>query len=255
MSDRSENKFTGFLSGKGFYVVLAFCLAGAGTAAYLAMETSTGDPTVQPPTQPSTITREYSAEDEWNFPQLEEAAGKKQDDVKVESSQPSSSASEAQSSSNPSVERSTASGQSGVPASSAKLSLTMPIEGEVFTPYSNGVLVKSETLGDWRTHNGIDIAAQQGAAVKAAAKGKVTAVRSDALWGYVVEITHSDGVVTTYCGLAKQPSAKEGDSVKLGQVIGLIGYIPAESLMPAHLHFECQQDGKFIDPMSVISKK
>lgn len=254
MSDRSENKFTGFLSGKGFYVVLAFCLAGAGTAAYLAMETSTGDATVQPPIQSSTITREYSAADEWNFPQLEEAAGK-QDGVKVESSQSSSSSSKAQSSSSQPVERSTGSEQSGVPASSAKLSLTMPIEGEIFTPYSNGALVKSETLGDWRTHNGVDIAAEQGAAVKAAAKGKVTALRSDALWGYVVEITHSNGVVSTYCGLAKQPSVKEGDSVKLGQVIGLIGYIPAESLMPSHLHFECRQNGKLIDPMSLMSKK
>ncbi|WMJ82631.1 peptidoglycan DD-metalloendopeptidase family protein [Oscillospiraceae bacterium LTW-04] len=254
MSDRSENKFTGFLSGKGFYVVLAFCLAGAGTAAYLAMETSTGDATVQPPAQSSTITRQHSAADEWNFPQLEEAAGK-QDGVKIESSQPSSSSSKVQSSSSQPAERSTGSGQSGVPASSAKLSLTMPIEGEVFTPYSNGELVKSETLGDWRTHNGVDIAAEQGAAVKAAAKGKVTAVRSDALWGYVVEITHSNGVVTNYCGLAKQLSVKEGDSVKLGQVVGLVGYIPAESLMPSHLHFECKQNGKFIDPMSVMSKK
>lgn len=254
MSDRSENKFTGFLSGKGFYVVLAFCLAGAGTAAYLAMETSTGDATVQPPIQSSTITREYSAADEWNFPQLEEAAGK-QDGVKVESSQPSSSSSKAQSSSSQPAERSAGSAQSGVPASSAKLSLTMPIEGKIFTPYSNGALVKSETLGDWRTHNGIDIAAEQGTAVKAVAKGKVTALRSDALWGYVVEITHSNDVVSTYCGLAKQPSVKEGDSVKLGQVIGLIGYVPAESLMPSHLHFECKQNGKLIDPMSLMSKK
>ncbi len=254
MSDRSENKFTGFLSGKGFYVVLAFCLAGAGTAAYLAMESGTGDSTI-PPTQPSTISRAQSAGDEWNFPRLEEAAGKKQDGVKVESSQSSSSSSKAQSSSSQPAEQSTGSAQSGVPASSAKLSLTMPIEGEVFTSYSNGQLVKSETLGDWRTHNGIDIAAEQGTPVKAAAQGKVAAVRSDALWGYVVEITHSNGVVTSYCGLAKQPSVKAGDSVKLGQVIGLIGYIPAESLMPTHLHFECKQDGKFIDPMSLMSKK
>ncbi|MFV0497096.1 MAG: peptidoglycan DD-metalloendopeptidase family protein [Candidatus Fimivivens sp.] len=254
MSDHSENKFTGFLSGKGFYVVLAFCLAGAGTAAYLAMETSTGDATVQPPAQSSTITRQNSAADEWNFPRLEEAA-EKQDGVKVESSQPSSSSSKGQSSSNQPAEHSTDSEQSGVPASSAKLSLTMPIEGEVFTPYSNGELVKSETLGDWRTHNAVDIAAEQGAAVKAAAKGKVTAVHSDALWGYVVEITHSNGVVTAYCGLAKQLSVEEGESVKLGQVIGLVGYIPAESLMPSHVHFECKQDGKIVDPMSLISKK
>lgn len=254
MSDNSENKFTRFLSGKGFYVVLAFCLAGAGTAAYMAMETGTKGPAVQPQTQSSSTAQEFSMADEWNFPQLEEA-GENQNGVKVESSQPSSSSSKEQSSSNQYAGASDGSDQSGVPASSAKLSLTMPIEGEVFTTYSNGELVKSETLGDWRTHNGIDIAAAEGAAVKASAKGKVSAIRSDALWGYVVEVTHSNDVVTIYCGLSKQLSVKEGDKVKLGQVLGLVGYIPAESLMPTHLHFECKQNGEYIDPMSLISKK
>ena len=42
MSNHSENSFTRFLSGKGFYFVLALCLAGAGAAAYLAVETAPG---------------------------------------------------------------------------------------------------------------------------------------------------------------------------------------------------------------------
>lgn len=141
-----------------------------------------------------------------------------------------------------------------MPASSPKLSLIQPVDGEVFTQYSNGELVKSETLGDWRTHNGIDIAAAEGTPVKAAAKGSVTGVRSDALWGYVVEITHPDGTLSSYCGLAKQPQVKKGDDVALGQVIGAVGYLPAESLMPSHLHFECRRDGKYVDPMSLIGK-
>ena len=251
MSDHYENKFTRFLSGKGFYVVLAFCLAGAGTAAYLAMETGTGN-TKNPQSPASSIAQELPKE-EWNFPQLEEAAGN-QAGIKVESSQSPSSSSKAESSSSPATEQPVGSKQSGVPASSAKSLLTKPIDGEIFTPYSNGTLVKSETLGDWRTHNGIDIAAEQGAAVKAAAQGKVSKVRSDALWGYVVEVTHANGIVSIYCGLSKQLSVKEGDSVKSGQVLGLVGYIPAESLMPSHLHFECKQNGKFVDPMSIMKK-
>ena len=76
-------------------------------------------------------------------------------------------------------------------------------------------------------------------------------MRSDALWGYVVEITHPDGTLSSYCGLAKQPQVKKGDDVALGQVIGAVGYLPAESLMPSHLHFECRRDGKYVDPMSL----
>lgn len=250
MSDNYENKFTRFLSGKGFYVVLAFCLAGAGTAAYLAMETGTGGNTVTPQSQTNSIAQEFPIAEEWNFSRLEEAAGS-QGGVRVESSKPSEEKEEASSEKS---EAPAATLQPGVAASSSKLSLNMPVEGEIFTPYSNGTLVKSETLGDWRTHNGIDIAADQGAAVKAAAKGNVTKVRSDALWGYVVEVTHANGVVSVYAGLSKQLSVKEGDSVKLGQVLGLVGYNPSESLMPSHLHFECKQNGKYIDPMSLIKK-
>ena len=49
----------------------------------------------------------------------------------------------------------------------------MPIENEVIWEYSNGELVKSETLGVWKTHDGMDIAASVGTDVKAACTGKV----------------------------------------------------------------------------------
>ena len=58
--------------------------------------------------------------------------------------------------------------------------------------------------------------------------------------------------MSQHIGVHATPCVKEGDTVKSGQVIGIVGQIPAESLMPAHLHFECLKDGKFIDPMSVV---
>jgi len=251
MSNHSENSFTRFLSGKGFYFVLALCLAGAGAAAYLAVETAP-DAVTEPEPQPAPITQPGDHE-EWTFPQFEEAAGS-QPGVAVEKDRGAVSSSGESSSRQPSPAQQKESAASEMPASSPKLSLIQPIDGEVFTQYSNGELVKSETLGDWRTHNGIDIAADEGTPVKAAAKGSVTGVRSDALWGYVVEITHPDGTLSSYCGLAKQPQVKKGDDVALGQVIGAVGYLPAESLMPSHLHFECRRDGKYVDPMSLIGK-
>ena len=50
-------------------------------------------------------------------------------------------------------------------------SFALPVEGEILTEYSDGELVKNETLGEWRTHDGIDIAAAANTPVKAAADG------------------------------------------------------------------------------------
>ena len=243
MSNYSENSFTRFLSGKGFYFVLALCLACAGAAAYLAVATAP-DPAVEAPPQPNAVEQPGDAE-EWLFPQFEEAGGN-QSGVPIAQEPETASQAEAAPSEPQQPEQET-------PVAAPALTLIRPVDGEIFTEYSNGALVKSETLGDWRTHNGIDIAAEEGTPVKAAAKGTVSQVRSDPLWGYVVEITHADGTVTIYCGLSKEPQVAQGDEVALGQVIGAVGYLPAESLMPSHLHLECRRDGSYIDPMSLMA--
>ena len=155
MPEKYNNKFTKFLNGKGFYAVLALCLAGAGTAAYIAMETAADKARQQPqPVLPSD-----SVASRWTFPQSEETA-KEQHGVRISSSQPYSSLSKPQSSQSQQSVPQNDLEQPEEQVSLLRSSWTMPIEGEVFTPYSNGELVKSETLGDWRTHNGIDIMAE-----------------------------------------------------------------------------------------------
>lgn len=47
----------------------------------------------------------------------------------------------------------------------------MPVNGEILEPFSNGELVKSETLGYWKTHDGVDIKADLGEPVKAMNQG------------------------------------------------------------------------------------
>ena len=99
MSNHSENSFTRFLSGKGFYFVLALCLAGAGAAAYLAVETAP-DAVTEPEPQPAPITQPGDHE-EWTFPQFEEAAGS-QPGVAVEKDRGAASSSGESSSRQPS---------------------------------------------------------------------------------------------------------------------------------------------------------
>lgn len=124
----------------------------------------------------------------------------------------------------------------------------MPVEGEIINPYSNGELVKSETLGVWKTHDGIDIAAEKGTEVKSATSGKVIAVRDDPLWGICVIIDHYDGYEGHYYGLDKALSVKEQTVVDAGQVIGRTGDSDCESKLSPHLHFAVKCNEKWIDP-------
>ena len=129
----------------------------------------------------------------------------------------------------------------------------MPVDGEIIWEYSNGELVKSETLGVWKTHDGIDIAAEYGTDVKAACSGKVSTVKEDALWGYCVIIDHGDGYETHYYGLDKALDVKEGSDVESGQIIGKTAAFDCESKLKPHLHFAVKQSGKWISPQEYIN--
>ena len=106
----------------------------------------------------------------------------------------------------------------------------------------------NQTLGDWRTHDGVDIAADSGAAVLAACGGTVQAVTEDPLLGTTVVLAHDDGYQTTYANLQPHPDVAAGEEVSAGQIIGAVGSTAAaESDMP-HLHFAVSRDGKAVNP-------
>lgn len=127
-----------------------------------------------------------------------------------------------------------------------------PLDNNIIKDYSNGVAVKSNTLGDWRTHNGIDFTAKLNDNVKAVKSGSVTAVYYDKLWGNVVEIDHGDSVVAKYCGLKEGTTAKVGDILEQGETVGAVGIIPCESADEPHLHFEVKVAGKTVDPVEAM---
>ena len=111
--------------------------------------------------------------------------------------------------------------------------------------------VYNKTLGDWRTHNGVDYACAQDAAVSAPVNGKVTAVETDGRWGGVVSIEDGEGRVWRVCGTA-DVQVKAGDTVSTGQTLGRAGNIPNECTEETHVHLEVLEGDKYLDPAKLI---
>lgn len=131
-------------------------------------------------------------------------------------------------------------------------SMSIPVEGEIITEFSNDKLLYSKTLGEWRSHNGVDIRASEGTNVRAPMDGVVKEVFEDDLWGNTITIDHGNGLVSRFCNLGTIEMVKEGLKVNKGDVISVIGKSASiEMEMEPHLHFEVIRDGKFIDWRSI----
>lgn len=130
---------------------------------------------------------------------------------------------------------------------------TWPVKGEVIGDYSLEVLAYDQTMGDWRTHEGMDMAAPLGTQVMAVADGTVSAIYADPLMGTTVVVDHADQVSSLYANLAELPTVEVGDSVTTGTVIGSVGQTAvAESQKAAHLHFEMTEAGAPVDPANYL---
>ena len=127
-----------------------------------------------------------------------------------------------------------------------------PLDGTTVTVFSMSELLYDETMADWRTHEGLDIQAAEGDAVKTAAAGEVTSVTRDELMGTTVCITHSGGYVTRYSSLQENPPISQGQQVKAGDIVGYVGTAAAEASMGPHLHFAVEKDGSLIDPKEYL---
>ncbi len=130
----------------------------------------------------------------------------------------------------------------------------MPVQGEISHPFSNGELVKSETLGVWKTHDGCDILCELGTEVKSMSSGVIKEITEDPLWGITVIVEQDNGLEVHYCGMAKELDIKTGQTVQEGAILGKTSdSCQAEIMQPPHLHLAVKQGGKWIDPMSVIT--
>lgn len=225
-----------FFSGKGFYAALAFSLVAVGGAAWLGISSAMdGLEQEAAPNQPPVASQNTDSTG-WNTAS-EYEVNKPESNIPVESEpEESSSAAETTPTEAPVFQ-----------------GYALPLNGEILNEYSGDKVVKSKTLDDWVMHTGIDLAAPDGTPVKAAAAGKVTEVKNDALWGTTVTLEHPNGVISYYANLKSAVPVKEGQSVKLGDVIGNVGQTAdIERAEEAHLHFGMKQNGDWIDPFSLI---
>ncbi len=126
----------------------------------------------------------------------------------------------------------------------------LPLTNTVQKVFSPDEPLYSETMEDWRLHLGIDYAGTIEQTVKAVARGTVSVVTEDPLWGGVVEIDHGVGVVSRYCGVTA--SVRVGEKLDAGDAIGILAKIPCESVQSPHLHLEMMVDGQPIDPVGAL---
>jgi murein DD-endopeptidase MepM/ murein hydrolase activator NlpD len=101
-------------------------------------------------------------------------------------------------------------------------------------------------------HDGVDFAGTRGDNVLSAGDGTVSLLKRSELtagFGNYIEVDHGKGFVTRYAHLG-EIKVRQGQRIKKGQVLGLIG-VSGGSIAP-HLHYEVLKDGHHIDPMRVL---
>ncbi len=127
----------------------------------------------------------------------------------------------------------------------------LPVSNTVSAKFSREP-VYNATMGDWRTHNGVDFAAEIGDKVTSIADGRVLAIAEDTLWGSLIRIQHGE-LVATYCGVEADAELKVDDEVKAGERIGRLTIVPCELLDGGHLHLELMAGQDYVDPLTVIT--
>lgn len=239
---KTLNAITKFLSGKGFYAVLGCCLLIVAVSGVVAYKKATKIISEELDFSKNNFNSTYSSVNQT----VEDLLKSTDTQTENEEDDTEDTSADVKISEEDTV---------SVDADISK-PFAMPINSEIINPYSNGELVKSETLGSWKTHDGIDLKADVGTPVYSISSGTVKEVKEDAIWGVCVIITHSGAVEGHYYGLSAGVLVSEGDSVDIGQTIGTVGNTAeCEMALEPHMHFGVKKDGKWVDPKSVMSNQ
>ena len=108
----------------------------------------------------------------------------------------------------------------------------------------------SPITGEYSLHTGLDIAAPQGTKITAAYGGTVEKADCNDTRGNYIIIKHSDSLKTTY-NHCSELLVSEGTVLRAGETVALVGSTGAAT--GNHLHFEISVNGKYIDPLWVLT--
>ena len=120
-----------------------------------------------------------------------------------------------------------------------------------FFPPVEGIVTQS--FNEKKRHYGTDIVAKANAKVAAVLDGVVIFTDWTVKTGYVIQVQHTNDLISVY----KHNSIllkKQGDYVRAGEVLGVVGNTGEESSGP-HLHFELWRAGNPLNPENFIKFK
>lgn len=119
-----------------------------------------------------------------------------------------------------------------------------PVTGHISSRYGVNESVRNHT------HKGLDIAASNGTSIFAVADGTVDYAQfNSGGYGYLVIISHGNGVQTYYAHCSKL-FVSEGDTVSAGDVIAAVGSTGHST--GNHLHFEVRINGSQVNPQNFV---
>jgi murein DD-endopeptidase MepM/ murein hydrolase activator NlpD len=245
------DKLEAFFAGKGFYIVLFLCVAVIGVSAWIMLDGKKTD------VENIKVDNVTEIESEAEIPLVEPIAPENEEPVMTETEPEEETATETGGEAAATVQEVEIEESEETAAWTEPVLVqpmfVWPLAGEIEVPYSVDALIYNKTMADWRTHSGIDIAAELGTQVMAAASGVVEKVYMDDMYGMTVVIDHGGGLKSYYSNLAEIPTVYEGDSVVTGEIIGSVGDTAlAESGEVTHLHYAMTLENRSVDPMEYL---
>ena len=246
--NREYNETGGLLSGKGFYIALMLCVSVIALSAWMIVNNGRKEEAAEQAAVTATPYVQFEVS-QWNIDPVPTAVITEEIPEVVEIFEPAATeepAAQVSAEVMPEVTET---------LSLDRRSYVWPIIGDIAAAYSMDALSYNETMGDWRTHDGIDIAAPVGEYVRAASQGTVVEIYEDVLYGTTVVMDHGSGLVSYYANLMAEPVVEVGDELLAGDVIGAVGKTAlCESIMEPHLHFAMSLNDVSIDPHTYMPK-
>lgn len=128
------------------------------------------------------------------------------------------------------------------------VNFTKPIkEGDITSKFGYRI---SPITNKYSLHSGLDIASPENTKIYSVYDGIVERAEYHEINGNYIVIKHSNTLKTTYNHCNKL-LVKEGETVRKGEVIALVGQTGYAT--GNHLHFEVLLNGKYINPLYVLS--